>query len=147
MNVNTFCRGECFRLARGIKTENIRPKNKKEVNVLVSGLDIDTPDGAVLEYLSFFGKVVKKEVIYCKHVNGFFKGKNNGDRRYLLDFSEGRDMGSYHIIDGANTTAGQSKTCRRCHGNSSVCPGGEIARQCEERGGQRVKLLDHMKNL
>ena len=58
IELGKYCRNECFRLGAGVKTGMIRPKNKKEVDVLIRGLDIDTPDGAVIEYLSYFGKVV-----------------------------------------------------------------------------------------
>ena len=101
INLSRACRNECFNLGNGFKTRHIKPKNKNYVEVTISGLDIDTPDGAVLLYLSFFGTIVKKEVIYCKHRDGLFRGMNNGDRKYQVEFSEGRNMGSYHIIDGA----------------------------------------------
>ena len=103
-----------------------------------------------MEYLSFFGKIVRKEVIYCKHTEGLFRGKNNGDRKYLVDFSDGRDMGSYHVLDGAHVTVsylGQRNTCGRCHGTASTCPGGGIAQLCEEREGPKVNLNEHMRVL
>ena len=59
-------------------------------------------------------------------------------------------MGTYHIIDGANITVnypGLRRTCGRCHQTSQVCPGESWAKKCEENGGQKVKLLDHMKSL
>ena len=150
IELGKYCRNECFRLGQGIKTGLIRPKNKREVEVLIKGLDIDTPDGAVLQYLSFFGKVVKHEVIYCKYTSGPLNGMKNGDRKYLIDFSEGRGMGNYHLIDGASshvTYYGQRRTCGRCHNNANNCPGGAIAKKCEEYNGPKVKLSDHMLSL
>ena len=31
---------------------------------------------------------------------GPFAGLYNGDRRYLVDFTNGRNMGSFHLLDG-----------------------------------------------
>ena len=145
-----FCRQDCFRLAAGVKTGIIRPKNKKEVEVLVRGLDIDTPDGAVIQYFSHFGTMVRHEVVHVKYEKGPFSGLKNGDRKYLMDFSEGQNMGSYHLIDGAFTTVsyfGQRRTCGRCQGTASTCPGEGTAKVCEERGGMKVAIKDHMKAL
>ena len=86
--------------------------------------------------------------IYVKEKEGPLEGLYNGNRRYLVDFSLGRNLGSYHIIDGANvhvTYAGQRETCGRCHKTSKDCPGGGMAKQCEEKSGVKVSLLDHMR--
>ena len=45
------------------------------------------------------------------------KGIKNGDRKYLVDFTGGINLGSYHIVDGARVTisySGQFKKCGRC---------------------------------
>ena len=67
-----------------------------------------------------------QKVIYEIDKEGPFTGLYNGDRRYLVDFSTGRNMGSYHLIDGVKirvSYSGQRRTCGRCHKTSDECPG------------------------
>ena len=67
-----------------------------------------------------------------------------------MDFSGGRNMGTFHLIDGANVMvsyAGQRKTCGRCHGDSRSCPGRGWAKSCEQNSGVRVELREHMRQL
>ena len=74
----------------------------------------------------------------------------NGDQKYLVDFTEGRNLGNYHLIDGVSAHVsylGQSGTCGRCHSTTSHCPGRTIARKCEENSGPKVQLKDHMMSL
>ena len=85
-----------------------------------------------------------------KYKEGPLEGLKNGDRKFLVDFSATPGMGSYHLVDGAFVTvtySGQRGTCGRCHGNSSTCPGGGIARVCEERGGVKVQIKTHMEKV
>ena len=63
IDLSTFCRGECFTLDKGCTTGQIKPMDRKETEVLVKGLNINTPDGSVIQYLSLFGKVMKHEVV------------------------------------------------------------------------------------
>ena len=59
-------------------------------------------------------------------------------------------MGTYHYIDGSRIRVfyrGNTKTCGRCHQGSGQCKGGGVAKECEELGGSRVYLSDHMKSL
>ena len=82
--------------------------------------------------------------------SGPFAGLKNGDRKYMMDFSGGRNLGTYHLIDGAKvhiSYPGQHRTCARCQRTPGTCPGAGIARNCEQNGGQIVKLGDHMKAL
>ena len=93
---------------------------------------------------------MKYEVIYVKNKTGPFAGLKNGDRKYIVDFTGGRNMDSFHIIDGVRVTVsypGQRRTCGRCHQTSTECPGGGIARSCEVNGGEKVDLRVHMENL
>ena len=67
-----------------------------------------------------------------------------------MDFTAGKNMGTFHLIDGVNVTvryAGQRRTCGRCHQTSVACPGGGWAKTCEEKGGPRVTLREHMTDL
>ena len=100
--MHQFCKDECYRLTTGVKTGTIRPMDRKEVEVVIKGLNLNTPDTLVIEYLNLFGKVVKKVAVYLKHREGPIEGLKNGDRKYLMDFTGGRNLGTYHIVDGAN---------------------------------------------
>ena len=68
----------------------------------------------------------------------------------MVYFTGGRNMGTFHIIDGAYVTihsSGIKRTCARCHQSSINCVGGSFAKQCEENGGPKIKLVDHMRVL
>ena len=97
------------------------------------------------------GTILNVNVIYCKFSEGPFKGKFNGERRYQVDFTDSsRTMGTYHFLDGAKIRVfyrGNTKTCGRCHKTARDCLGAGIARECEDQGGVRVHLADHMKHL
>ena len=81
---------------------------------------------------------------------GPFTGLKNGDRKYMIDFSGGKNLGTYHLIDGTKVHIsyhGQRRTCARCQRTAATCPGDGIARKCEDNGGLVVFLKDHMKTL
>ena len=123
---------------------------QRNVAVTIRGLNLNTPDSLVMEYISKFGQIVNKKVVYDTDKEGPFSGLRNGDRKYLVDFTSGRNMGTFHLIDGVNVTVrytGQRRTCGRCHQTSLACPGGGWAKICEEKGGPRVTLREHMGNL
>ena len=149
IDLTKYCKEESFRVTEGVKTSLIKPMDKLEVSVLVKGLNFNTPDTLVLEYLGKHGKIVNAKVIYVTDKEGPTKGIKNGDRRYCLDFSDGLNLGSYHIIDGAKVLIsypGQLRTCGRCHQNSKQCPGGGVAKQCDLKNGIRVRLEEHMRS-
>ena len=152
IDLEKFCRDESIEVSRGVSTKSIRPSGRKDVTVTVSGLDFNTPDTFVQEYLTKFGgKMVSNSVIYGRHGEGPFKGKANGDRRYQVDFSgSSMSMGTYHYLDGARIRVyfrGNIKTCGRCHQSAQSCLGGGLARSCQSEGGQRVDLFEHMRTL
>lgn len=152
LDLHRFCRREIFQVCRGVNTRNIRPAGRPDVTVTVIGLDYNTPDSLVQEYITKFGgKLISNSVIYGRHGEGPFKGKVNGERKYQVDFtSSTKSMGTYHYLDGERLRVyymGNDKTCGRCHTDSSVCPGGGIAKDCHEMGGNRTDLIDHMKKL
>ena len=150
VSLDRFCREEVFRVTGGVKTGLIKPMEKKNVAVTIRGLNLNTPDSMVMEYISKFGEVVNKKVVYDTDKEGPFAGLKNGDRKYLIDFTNGRNMGTFHLIDGMNVTvryAGQRRTCGRCHETSVNCPGDGWAKACEEKNGPRVTLREHMTNL
>ena len=152
LDLDRFCRQESFEVCKGVQTKNIRPAGRQDVTVTVSGLDYNTPDTVVQDYITKFGGIlVSKNVIYGRHGEGPFKGKVNGDRKYQVDFSKtATDMGTYHFLDGERLRVyyrGNRKTCGRCHKVANLCPGGGIAKECQEMGGQRVGLIEHMKIL
>ena len=147
LNIDRFCKDEVFKVSNGIRTGFIRPMDRREVTVTIKGLNFNTPDSLVIEYLNKHGKVTNPKVIYDVDKTGPFKGVRNGDRKYQCDFSEGVNLGSYHIIDGHKVFIfypGQRKTCGRCYQIANNCPGGAIAKLCDEKKGPKVKLTDHM---
>ena len=118
IQLEQFCRDDNIKVSDGIITGSVRPAGRKDVTVTISGLDFNTPDTFVFEYLNKFGRLVNQKVIYSKYTEGPFVGKYNGDRKYNVDFSDSNEpMGTYHIIDGAKTRVfyrGNIKTCGRC---------------------------------
>ena len=150
VNLDKFCKDECFRVTSGVKTGIIKPMERKSVPVTIRGLNFNTPDSLVMEYINKFGIVVNNKVIYETDREGPLAGLRNGDRKYLVDFTNGRNMGTFHLIDGSNVNVrynSQRKTCGRCHRTPLNCPGAAWAKTCEEKGGNKVTLRDHMKAL
>ena len=153
ISLERFCKDECIKIAPGVKTGFIRPAGRKFVMVSISGLDFNTPDSFVFEYLSNFGTVTSdiNAVIYDKYKDGPFKGKYNGDRKYQVYTRKSKiKMGTYHLIDVSKTRIfypGNKRTCARCHETSEVCPGKAVAVDCEKNKGIKVSLIDHMKKL
>ena len=146
--MDRFCYQDSIKIADGVKTGMIKPMDRREVDVKISGINYNTPDSLVMEYLNKHGHVVNPKVIYDTDKEGPFVGLFNGDRRYLVDFTNGRNMGSFHLLDGAKiwvNYSGQRKTCGRCHRTSSDCPGNGIAKVCDSKNGLRVALVDHMR--
>ena len=114
----------------------IRPAGKKDVTVTIDGLDFNTPDGFVIDYLNKFGVVLTNAVVYTKYDSGPLKGKFNGERKFQVDFSKSaRQMGTYHLIDG-------SKVARDC-------PEEAFARNCAAGGlfPQHLNLMRVTKQL
>ena len=152
VSLERFCRVENIMVSKGVMTGSIRPSGRKDVVVTVAGLDFNTPDTLIQEYIVKFGaKLMSPNVMYSKYTEGPFKGKFNGERKYQVDFTEATtNMGTYHFIDGSRIRVfyrGNTKTCGRCHKSSGQCPGDGVARECEEQGGERVHLSDHMRSL
>ena len=81
VDLNQLCYSDSYKLGVGVKTGVIKPMDRREVEVLLKGLNINTPDSSVLHYLSHFGKIVKEEVVFMKTREGPFKGLKNGDRK------------------------------------------------------------------
>ena len=148
ISLDRFCKEESILVNKDIRTGTIRPAGKTDVTVTISGLDFNTPDTFVFEYLSKFGRIVKNEVIYCKFTDGPLKGKYNGDRKFQVDFSKsGLTMGTYHIIDSSKVRIfyrGNKKTCARCHEFADKCPGVGIAKGCEGGKGYPSESYDQI---
>ena len=152
LDLERFCKTEAIRISKGIVTGQIRPASRRDVTLTVSGLDFNTPDTLIFEYIQKFGaSIVNNNVTYVKYIEGPFKGKFNGERRYQVNFSNcTRQMGTYHYLDGAKVKIfykGNHRTCGRCHRSSYKCPGKGIAKDCHTAGGPKVYLNDHMKQL
>ena len=120
----------------------------KKVTVTIRGLNMNTPDSFVIDYINKHGSVVNNKVINENEKEGALRVLKNGNRKYLVDFTGDRNMGTYHLLDGAKITdiyPGQRKTCGRCLKTAKDCFGKAIARNCESKNRQRVMLSDHMK--
>ena len=81
VNLTKFCTQDSYRIAEGM----IKPAGVRDVEVLIKGLNWNKPDGTVIQYISHFAKVVRPEVAYVKKKTGL----KNGDRKYLVNFSDG----------------------------------------------------------
>ena len=151
VNIERFCKDISIKVSNGVMTGMIRPAGKKDVTVSIVGLDFNTPDSFVMDYVNKFGIVINNTVIYSKNESGPLRGKYTGERRYQVDFSKSnRQMGTYHLIDGCKVRVyyrGNKKTCGRCHKMASECPGEAVAKNCALGGGARVLLTERMKQL
>ena len=64
VNIANFCKEESLKVSSGIRTGLIKPMDRTEVTVLIKGLNLNTPDSLILNYLYLHGKVVSGKVIY-----------------------------------------------------------------------------------
>ena len=131
LDLERFCKAEAIIIGKGIVKGQIRPATRRDVSLTVSGLDFNTPDSLIFEYIQKFGAtIVSNNVVYSKYNEGPFKGKYNGERKYSVNFTNG-NMGTYHFLDGAKIKIfyrGNIRTCGRCHSSSYYCPGKGIAK-------------------
>ena len=154
ITLDRFCQKEGILVDKemGLRTGTIRPAGRRDVLVTVAGVDYNTPDSLIQEYLEKFGgKLMNQNVIYGKYTEGPFIGKINNERKYEVDFSDAKTkMGTFHFIDGARVRIfykGNMKTCGRCHQGQADCPGGGISKECDKNGGPRKLLTEHMKKI
>jgi hypothetical protein len=152
VTLDRFCQKENIIVSKGVVAGTIRPAGRRDVIVTVAGVDFDTPDALLQEYIQKFGgKLMSQNVSYGRYSEGPFIGKINNERKYQVDFSDSKmKMGTYHFLDGARVRVyyrGNEKTCGRCHEGQSGCPGGGLAKECERKGGERRLLTDHMRKL
>jgi hypothetical protein len=150
--LDRFCQKENIIVTKGVVTGSIRPAGRRDVIVTFAGVDYNTPDTLIQEYIKKFGgKLMSQNVSYGRYSEGPFIGKINNERKYQVDFSDSKKkMGTYHFLDGSRIRVfyrGNEKTCGRCHHGQSECPGGGIAKECEKKGGARLLLTDHMRKL
>ena len=75
----------------------IRQMDRTEVTVTVKGLNFNTPDTVVIEYLNKHGKVVTDKVIYEVAADGPFKGLKNGNRKYKVILGYRAQRSQYQV--------------------------------------------------
>ena len=75
ISLDRFCKDVSIKVGDGVMTGMIRPAGKKDVTVTVVGLDFNTPDNFVVDYMNKFGIVMSNTVIYTKFDKGPFHGK------------------------------------------------------------------------
>ena len=63
VNIERFCKDVNIRVNEGVMTSHIRAAGKTSVKVTLIGLDFNTPDSFVFEYLSKFGKTISNTVL------------------------------------------------------------------------------------
>ena len=134
----------------GVRAIHVKPAGKREVVITVRGLHPNTNDQGVLDYLAKFGKIVTPRVIHCVYSDGPLKGLKNGDRNYKIELKPTTNIGTYHVLFGSKVTfryPGQKQTCARCYQSSKHCPGGGLARKCEEAGGPKIEFSEYILDL
>ena len=151
VDLDKFCMDEKIKVGNGVYTGSIHPAGRRDVTVTVSGLNWNTPDSLVMEYIrKFGGELVTEEVIYSKHGGeGPLAGMKNGDRKYQAIFN-GTKMGTFHFIDGERVKIyyrGNTKTCGYCQSTADTCAGAGLAKECKNKGGKKVDLADHMRTV
>ena len=152
VNLEKFCTEVNIKISNGLSTGHIRPAGRRDVLLTIQGLNFNTPDGLVQEYITKFGgKLMDQNVIYKEYREGILVGKYTGDRQYRVIFEEdARKMGTFHFLDGARVKIfyrGNTTTCGRCHKSRTGCKGEGLAKACMEKGGERVSLFEHMKTV
>ena len=149
--IEQFCRHDVLEVtSSGIRAVNIRPTNKREIVVNIKNIHPNTSDEGVMDYLSKFGKMVTRKVIYGVYGDGPLKGFRNGDRAYKIEMKSNVNLGTYHVLDGQKVNVrypGQLQTCARCYETARTCKGKGIARRCESENGPRVDFSDYILNL
>ena len=151
VKIEEYCRYDVLVITEsGIRSTMMKPAGKKEVVITLRGIHPNTRDSIVLDYLSKFGKVVTTKVVHGVFADGPLKGMKNGNRSYKIEVTPGKNIGSYHYIDGQKVSLGypgQLQTCSRCHQTSNICRGNGIAKKCESEGGIRTEFTDYILNL
>ena len=77
-------------------------------------------------------------MVYEVFPDGLLKLLRNGNCSFKVEIPPGRNIGSYHAIEGYKVTLhypGQQQTCARCHLTAKDCKGKAIARRCDQEGG------------
>ena len=152
MSLKRFLTGNSMKFSTDLTIMQVKPAQRREVVLLITGLPFTTPDTQVKHYFEAFGvKFTDAEPIYGVYKEGPWRGQYNGERRYKADFSNQIiAMGSYHLINNTKVRivySGNMRTCWRCHQPPTFCPGDVLARVCGEKGGYRVTLSNHMARL
>ena len=70
INLEKFCKEDSIRVAHGVKTTFTRPAGRKDVSVTITGLDFNTPDTFIIQYLNMFGTVLDSNVIQRRTFQG-----------------------------------------------------------------------------
>ena len=138
-------RHEGFMVKEGISTARIGPKGKTEVSVQVVGLDPETKDEVVMNYLAAHGDINWSEkVIHHVYKGGMLEGLATGNRSYTMKAIK-KELSSYHIIDGTKVEIrfeGQNRSCGRCYQPADSCPAEAKSSECQS---ERADLVDVMR--
>ena len=145
INIEKFnkWRFESIVVKEGISSSRIGPKGKREVQVQVIGLDVETKDSVVINYLDAHGDVNKNEkVIHHTFKGGFLDGLETGNRSYIMEVK--KEISSHHIIDGTKVEIrfeGQVRSCGNCYRPPSECGADAIAKNCQSPRGDLAEVM------
>ena len=140
-NVLVRSSDEAVKVGPGFKIESVHPAGRKQVPLMIIGLEQDVPDSVTIEYIKLFGlKPTHDRTDRLLHKDGIWKGQVNEDRRVKVDISEQiTPTSTKHSIRGRRIQIvyhGNSKTCGNCHKTPTRTNGGLV-----------IHLNDHMKTL
>ena len=77
----------------GFDITSVHPARRKQVPLMLMGLEQDVPDQAVIEYIKLFGiKPVDQSAERLNARGGLWRGQANGDRRLKVDLSDSVDF-------------------------------------------------------
>ena len=151
VELGRYCRFDVLDVnSSGTRAVMVKPAGRREAVVTLRGLHPNARDETVLEYLTKYGKLVTKKVVYSVFSEGPLKGLRNGDRSFKLEIKPSTNLGSYHVLDGQRVTAkypGQQQTCARCLQSAQYCKGKGIAKKCEAEGGVRADFNNYILEL
>ena len=85
-NLEKFCLSESISISKILSTGIIRPAGKCDIMVTVCGLDWNTPDSLVQEYIQKFGgKLMTQDAVYHRYKQSALASKLNGDRQPVCE--------------------------------------------------------------
>ena len=115
------------------------PGKKPKILITIAGLEYDTKDTVVLDYVKKIAKTEHQTIYRSKYRNGDLKGLFKGKRTtYINEFIQPEKIGSYHFIDGQQVRifyAGMIQSCGWCYCPRVMCKNEAEFTECKKPGG------------